>query len=130
MLFVTNNFGKVKHQLFGNRIPVLLCNYFTYLTKEQLIEIIANKAERDASFELYIKNYLSGSESADDVLKMFLKSCEQSRGWKESDIDIIEEGGSLFLEKMERLPASVSKIKAYILANNEIDALLNEVYVV
>lgn len=105
-----------------NKFKEMLCSS----TKEQLIEIIANKAERDASFELYVKNYLSGSESADDVLKMFLKSCEQSRGWKEPDIDIIEEGGSLLLEKMERLPDSVSKIKAYILANNEIDALLNE----
>lgn len=95
-------------------------------TKEQLIEIIANKAERDAAFESYVKNYLSVQESADDVLKMFLKFCERSRNWKEPDIDIIEEGGSLFLEKMECLPNSVGKIKAYILASNEIDALLNE----
>lgn len=95
-------------------------------TKEQLIEIIANKAVVDSSFELYVNNYLSVSESADDVLKMFLKFCERSRNWKEPDIDIIEEGGSLFLEKMDGLPDSVGKIKAYILAINEIDALLNE----
>lgn len=95
-------------------------------TKEQLIEIIANKAVVDSSFELYVNNYLSVSESADDVLKMFLKFCERSRNWKEPDIDIIEEGGSLFMEKMEGLPDSVGKIKAYILAINEIDALLNE----
>lgn len=30
------------------------------------------------------------------------------------------------MEKMDGLPDSVDKIKAYILANNEIDALLNE----
>lgn len=95
-------------------------------TKEQLIEIIANKAVVDSSFELYINNYLTVSESADDILKMFLKFCERSRNWKEPDIDIIEEGGSLFLEKMEGLPDSVEKIKAYILASNEIDALINE----
>lgn len=95
-------------------------------TKEQLIEIIANRAVVDDSFELYVNNYLSVQENANDILKMFLKFCERSRGGKEPDIDIIEEGGSLFLEKMERLPDSVSKIKAYILANNEIDALLNE----
>ncbi len=95
-------------------------------TKEQLIEIIANKAVVDDSFELYVNNFLSVQESADDVLKMFLKFCERSRNWKEPDIDIIEEGGSLFLEKMEGLPDSVSKIKAYILAANEIDALLND----
>ena len=95
-------------------------------TKEQFIEIIANKAVVDSSFELYVNNYLSVSESADDVLKMFLKFCERSRNWKEPDIDIIEEGGSLFMEKMEGLPDSVGKIKAYILAINEIDALLNE----
>lgn len=105
-----------------NKFKEMLCNS----TKEQLIEIIANKAERDASFELYVNNYLSGSESADDVLKMFLKSCERSRGRDEPDIGIIEENGSLFLEKMECLPNSVSKIKAYILASNEIDALINE----
>lgn len=87
---------------------------------------IANKAVVDDSFELYVNNFLSVQESANDVLKMFLKFCERSRVGKEPDIGIIEEGGSLFLEKMERLPDSVSKIKAYILANNEIDALLNE----
>lgn len=95
-------------------------------TKEQLIEIIANRAVVDDSFELYVNNYLSVQENANDILKMFLKFCERSRGGKEPDIDIIEEGGSLFLEKMEHLPDSVSKIKAYILANNEIDALLSE----
>lgn len=95
-------------------------------TKEQLIEIIANKAVIDSSFELYINNYLTVLESADDILKMFLKFCERSRNWKEPDIDIIEEGGSLFLEKMDGLPDSVGKIKVYILAINEIDALLNE----
>lgn len=95
-------------------------------TKEQLIEIIANKAVVDDSFELYVNNYLSVQENANDVLKMFLKSCERSRVGKEPDIGIIEEGGSLFLEKMECLPNSVSKIKAYILASNEIDALINE----
>lgn len=95
-------------------------------TKEQLIEIIANKAIVDSSFELYVNHYLSVSESTDDVLKMFLKFCERSRGGKEPDIDIIEEGGSLFLEKMESLPNSGGKIKAYILASNEIDALINE----
>ena len=75
-------------------------------TKEQFIEIIANKAVVDSSFELYVNNYLSVSESTDDVLKMFLKFCERSRNWVEPD--------------------SVGKIKAYILAINEIDALLNE----
>lgn len=95
-------------------------------TKEQLIEIIVNRANSDTSFELFVKNYLSGSGNADDVLKVFLKFCERSRGGKEPDIDIIEEGGNLFLEKMEGLTDSVSKIKAYILAVNEIDALLNE----
>lgn len=95
-------------------------------TKEQLIEIIANKAVVDDSFELYVNNYLSVQENANDVLKMFLKSCERSRGRDEPDIGIIEENGSLFLEKMESLPDNVSKIKAYILANNEIDTLLNE----
>lgn len=105
-----------------NKFKEMLCSS----TKEQLIEIIANKAERDASFELYVNNYLFGSESANDVLKMFLKSCERSRGRDEPDIGIIEENGSLFLEKMESLPDNVSKIKSYILANNEIDTLLNE----
>lgn len=57
---------------------------------------------------------------------MFLKFAEQSRGGKEPDIDIIEKGGNLFLEKMEGLTDSVSKIKAYILAVNEIDALIDE----
>lgn len=95
-------------------------------TKEQLIEIIANKAVVDSSFELYVNNYLTVFESTDDVLKMVLKFCERSRNWDEPDIDIIEEGGSLFLEKMEGLPNSVGKIKAYILVNNEIDVLLNE----
>lgn len=95
-------------------------------TKEQLIEIIVTKVNNDTSFELFVKNYLSGSENPDDVLKVFLKCCERSRGGRKPDIDIIESGGSLFLEKMESLPDSVGKIKAYILAVNEIDALLNE----
>ncbi len=95
-------------------------------TKEQLIEIIVTKANSDTSFELFVNNYLSGSGNADDVLKMFLNFTERSRGGKEPDIDIIEEGGNLLLEKMEGLPDSVSKIKAYILAANEIDALLDE----
>lgn len=95
-------------------------------TKEQLIEIIVTKANSDTSFELFVKNYLSGSGNADDVLKMFLNFAKRSRGGKEPDIDIIETGGNLFLEKMEGLTDSVSKIKAYILAVNEIDALLNE----
>ena len=95
-------------------------------TKEQLIEIIANKACSDTSFELFVKNYLSDLGNADDVLKIFLKFAERSRGGKEPDIDIIEEGGNLFLEKIENVPNSISKIKAYILAVNEIDALLNE----
>lgn len=95
-------------------------------TKEQLIEIIVTKANSDTSFELFVKNYLSGSGNADDVLKMFLNFAKRSRGRKEPDIDIIETGGNLFLEKMEGLTDSVSKIKAYILAVNEIDALLNE----
>lgn len=56
-------------------------------TKEQLIEIIANKAVVDSSFELYVNNYLTVSESADDILKMFLKFCERSRNWDEPDID-------------------------------------------
>jgi len=105
-----------------NRLREMLSNS----TKEQLIEIIVTKANSDTSFELFVNNYLSGSGNADDVLKMFLKFCERSRDGKESDIAIIEEGGSLLLEKMDSLPDSVSKIKAYILAVNEIDALLNE----
>lgn len=95
-------------------------------TKEQLIEIIVTKANSDTSFELFVNNYLSGSGNADDVLKMFLNFTERLRGGKEPDIDIIDEGGNLLLEKIEGLPDSVSKIKAYILAANEIDALLNE----
>lgn len=95
-------------------------------TKEQLIEIIVTKANSDTSFELFVKNYLSGSANANDVLKIFLNFTERSRGGKEPDIDIIETGGNLFLEKMEGLTDSVSKIKAYILAVNEIDALLDE----
>lgn len=95
-------------------------------TKEQLIGIISSKAQQDTSFELFVKNYLYGSENADDVLKIFLNYAERSRGGKEPDIDIIEAGGNLFLEKMEELTDSVSKIKAYILAANEIDVLLDE----
>lgn len=105
-----------------NRFKEMLRN----CPKETLIEIIVNKAKNDTLFELFANNYLSGSKNADDVLKMFLNFCERSRGGREPDIDIIEEGGSLFLEKMEGLSDSVSKIKAYILAVNEIDALLNE----
>lgn len=94
--------------------------------KEQLIEIIVNKSESDTSFELFVNSYLSSPENADDVLKMFLKLCNRSRGKDEPDIDVIESGGNLFLEEMEHLPDSVSKIKAYILAVNEIDDLINE----
>lgn len=105
-----------------NRFREMLSNS----TKEQLIEIIVTKANSDTSFELFVNNYLSGSGNADDVLKMFLNFTERSRGGKEPDIDIIESGGRLFLEKMESVTDNVSKIKAYILAVNEIDALLNE----
>lgn len=105
-----------------NRFKEMLRNS----TKEQLIEIIVTKAESDSSFELFVNSYLSSSENADDVLKMFLKFCNRSRGKDEPDIDIIESGGNLFLEKMEGLSDSISKIRAYILAANEIDDLINE----
>lgn len=95
-------------------------------TREQLVEIIFGKAQSDRAFECFVKDYLNTSDSADEILRMFLKCAERSRGRGEPDIDIIENGGNLFLEKMKNLTNNAEKFKAYIVVANTIDVLVDE----
>lgn len=95
-------------------------------SKEELIDLISDHAERNYLFERYVREKIKHSDNADEILKGFMYNyIETIDDPSSASVDILCEGGDIFLEKMEKAVDSVSKAKAYLTVINELDDLLS-----
>ncbi len=95
-------------------------------SKEELIDLISDHAERNYLFERYVREKIKRSDNADEILKGFLYNyIETIDDPSSTSVDILCEGGDVFLEKMEKVADSVSKARAYLTVINALDDLLS-----
>ncbi|MGN1089776.1 MAG: hypothetical protein ACI4Q6_05185 [Huintestinicola sp.] len=95
-------------------------------SKGELIDIISDHADRNYLFERFVREKIKHSDNADEILKGFMYNyIETLDDPSSASVDILCEGGDVFLEKMEKVADSVSKVKAYLTVINELDDILD-----